>query len=190
MTTRPELHIAVAKTKNKASDYNDNFDMTLDYIDNTASDLQSAITSVSDSLSSFVAKTNVANKGSATVPVYFNSSGVAQECTGIDTSLLTGSGINYVKTTYASGNSGYVIYSNGYCEQWGKISLASSVTVNLTKTYSSTNFNIMLTPEWSTYTYLTVKNSGKTSSSFVILGGGNTHYAYWRTCGYLANGQY
>lgn len=35
MATRPELHIAVAKTKNKASDYNDNFDMMMDFIDDT-----------------------------------------------------------------------------------------------------------------------------------------------------------
>lgn len=35
MATRPELHIAVAKTKSKASDYNDNFDMMMDFIDNS-----------------------------------------------------------------------------------------------------------------------------------------------------------
>lgn len=31
MATRPELHIAVAKQKSKASEYNDNFDMMMDY---------------------------------------------------------------------------------------------------------------------------------------------------------------
>lgn len=29
--TRPSLHVAVAGTKNKASEYNDNFDMMMDY---------------------------------------------------------------------------------------------------------------------------------------------------------------
>jgi len=36
MATRPELHIAVAKTKSKASDYNDNFDMMMDYCEAVA----------------------------------------------------------------------------------------------------------------------------------------------------------
>ena len=35
MAERPNLHIAVAKTKNKASEYNDNFDMMMDFIDAT-----------------------------------------------------------------------------------------------------------------------------------------------------------
>ena len=33
MATRPTLHRAVAKTKNTASDYNDNFDMMMDFVD-------------------------------------------------------------------------------------------------------------------------------------------------------------
>ena len=40
MATRPELHVAVAKTKNKASDYNDNFDMMMDYIDDTLDEIK------------------------------------------------------------------------------------------------------------------------------------------------------
>ena len=36
MATRPELHIAVAKTKSKASEYNDNFDMMMDYCEAVA----------------------------------------------------------------------------------------------------------------------------------------------------------
>ena len=35
MATRPVLHRAIEKTKNKASDYNENFDLMMDYIDNT-----------------------------------------------------------------------------------------------------------------------------------------------------------
>lgn len=35
MATRPTLHRAVAKTKNTASDYNDNFDMMMDFIDDS-----------------------------------------------------------------------------------------------------------------------------------------------------------
>lgn len=35
MATRPTLHIAVEKTKNTASDYNDNFDMMMDFVDDT-----------------------------------------------------------------------------------------------------------------------------------------------------------
>ena len=35
MATRPTLHRAVAKNKNTASDYNDNFDMMMDFIDDS-----------------------------------------------------------------------------------------------------------------------------------------------------------
>lgn len=35
MATRPTLHRAIEKTKNTASDYNDNFDMMMDFIDDS-----------------------------------------------------------------------------------------------------------------------------------------------------------
>lgn len=44
MATRPELHIAVAKQKSKASDYNDNFDMMMQYIEDSMEDFMPSMT--------------------------------------------------------------------------------------------------------------------------------------------------
>lgn len=41
--TRPELHVAVANTKNTATNYNENFSMMLDYIDEEISDAKTYV---------------------------------------------------------------------------------------------------------------------------------------------------
>lgn len=56
MAERPSLHIAVAKTKSKASEYNDNFDMMLDYID-------ASIDEAKDYVDGYMPAINAAAKG-------------------------------------------------------------------------------------------------------------------------------
>ena len=48
-------------------------------------------------------------------------------------------------TAYSSGASGYVIWSNGYCEQWGKttVSQDGNLKITLTKKYKDNNYNIV-----------------------------------------------
>lgn len=43
MATRPTLHRAVAKTKNTASDYNDNFDAMMDFIDDSIAEAKTYV---------------------------------------------------------------------------------------------------------------------------------------------------
>ena len=52
MATRPELHIAVAKTKSKASDYNDNFEMMMDYVDDSIQESKDYVDDYMPSISS------------------------------------------------------------------------------------------------------------------------------------------
>lgn len=52
MATRPELHIAVAKTKSKASEYNDNFDMMMDYVDDSIQESKDYVDGYMPSISS------------------------------------------------------------------------------------------------------------------------------------------
>ena len=48
----------------------------------------------------------------------------------------------YVKETYTNGTSGYRIWSDGYCEQWGRLTTNSDTvyTVNLLKEMKDTNY--------------------------------------------------
>lgn len=137
------------------------------------------------------AVTHTANTavGSSTIPVYINSSGVATACT------------YGIKTIYTSGTSGYVIYSNGFCIQWGKSTskTSGSQAVSLSKTYSNTNYQIQTTVyDTSTSATSSAVISAQTASSFSIIivrvsGSAASQRALdfnWLAMGQLASGQY
>ena len=49
----------------------------------------------------------------------------------------------YIKNTYVNGTSGYRIWSDGYCEQWGQGKVMSSgyyMRVNFIKPFANTNY--------------------------------------------------
>lgn len=46
--TRPTLHVAVAGQKSKASDYNDNFDLMMDYLEDSIDELRTWTTNTVD----------------------------------------------------------------------------------------------------------------------------------------------
>ncbi|MCQ2740057.1 MAG: phage tail protein, partial [bacterium] len=100
----------------------------------------------------------------------------------------------YLKATYVSGQSGYNIWSNGYCEQWGVQSNLDSSgtgqrTITLLKTYSSTDYVILVhwknaaTQNPSTGWTGSVKTQN--ADSFVINKDNKTYITayYWKTCG-------
>lgn len=90
-----------------------------------------------------------------------------------------------ITETYVNGTSGYNVYSNGFCEQWGK---QAEGTVTLLKPYKDINYNILATAYNSESDYET-SISTVTQSSFNITldpGGSQTaQSAYWRTIGYI-----
>ena len=49
--------------------------------------------------------------------------------------------IVHITETYSNGTSGYNVYSNGYCEQWGEFT-SSDMTVTFLKPFIDTNYNI------------------------------------------------
>lgn len=51
----------------------------------------------------------------------------------------------YITESYVNGTSGYNVYSNGYCEQWGRVNISSSTaqTITLLKPYADSNFNVV-----------------------------------------------
>ena len=93
-------------------------------------------------------------------------------------------------TEYSSGTSGYIIFPNGLCIQWGQLNATTSgVTQNLTKTYADTNY--------ATYAVAYVAGRGNymmsctnTSASQIKIYTYTNCACKWTTIGQLASGQY
>ncbi len=97
-------------------------------------------------------------------------------------------------TTYVSGASGYNIWSNGYCEQWGRVTLnggisSSNKKVTFSKTFSDTpmvivaqdaNVGLPVYAGFQNKTYFTIGTIGQAS----------TGHCYWLAKGYLESNQY
>ena len=90
--------------------------------------------------------------------------------------------------TYVNGISGYRIWSDGYCEQWGRTGNKTNIVITLTKKMSDTNYNIQITvlnsngdQNWAA-TNITV-------NGFTILDSENKEHS-WKVSGYLAEGEY
>ena len=107
----------------------------------------------------------------------------------------------YLVESYSNGTSGYRLYSDGYCEQWGLANIETYVT--LLKTYRDTNYVILTsatnnsnsanraicgTPSGMT------ANEGKSVNSFALwrssYNANGVFSCYWETKGYLAVAQY
>lgn len=107
------------------------------------------------------------------------------------------SNIAYIVESYKNGTSGYIVYSNGLCEQWGIITLSDSglKTVSLIKKYVSSDY-IATTSQFLASggnTPVDIYNgsmggSTKTPSSFMVIrvNANTTYYCNWRTIGYIS----
>lgn len=102
----------------------------------------------------------------------------------------------YITETYVNGASGYRIWSNNFCEQWG-INPATSIDITLLKPYKDTNYIINL------FSVLNINNpnetkhaiiTNKTKTGFEVYvgqysAGGATNHAFdhnWFTLGYIS----
>ncbi len=97
------------------------------------------------------------------------------------------SNLIYVTETYVNGVSGYRVWSDGYCEQWGNSGTSSGVTITLLKSYGNTNYNISWCP-CRGGSSLSNNQCGaydnKTATSFRV-DFGNINSVDWHTCGYI-----
>ena len=98
----------------------------------------------------------------------------------------------HIVETYVNGQSGYRLWSDKYCEQWGYV--FNSQTVNLLKTFANTDYNISL-GAFSVWTqYITDKYTSSFAVNAGALSGNNWIYypsygtigIYWKASGYLA----
>ena len=88
-----------------------------------------------------------------------------------------------VTETYSSGTNWYRVWSDGWCEQGGYSSTAS-ITINLLKPFSNTNYTIVTasitTQTGGSYTVCIRKNT----TNFIASG---TQPFDWRACGYISD---
>lgn len=101
---------------------------------------------------------------------------------------------SYVKETYINGTSGYRIYNDGYCEQWGYITWSDNpvTEIALLKTFADTNYLLFFQDQGTTQD---MSNNGisihtKEKSSFKFNPYDNNRAMNWLAKGYLEEGQY
>lgn len=101
--------------------------------------------------------------------------------------------VQCVIETYQNGTSWYRVWSDGWCEQGGIVSVNynnSTASVTLLKKYINTNYNILLSMGGQVYNGVANCNwQSKTVSDFVIYGdytsSTDTLPTYWQACGYI-----
>lgn len=96
--------------------------------------------------------------------------------------------------SYTNGTSGYNVYSNGYCEQWGGFGNAytgyTTKTITFLKKFKDTNYCLTHTMSGTGNQYAGVTNT-KTVSNFSVINSLNYNaLSCWKATGYLAEGTY
>lgn len=97
----------------------------------------------------------------------------------------------YIVETYQNGASGYRIYSDGFCEQWGTITTNGGqyTSVNLLKSYSTNKYNLVLVDyvEGNTNAYASSVQYQYNGRFTVYRNSGNTGLKInWNACGYIS----
>jgi hypothetical protein len=98
----------------------------------------------------------------------------------------------YITQTYVNGTSGYNVYSNGYCEQWGNL-VISTYNYTFLKTFKSTP-NLQITRYSNANTGASVydvvgSNAVPSTTGFKLAGANFTSNFFaggsWKACGYI-----
>jgi len=96
---------------------------------------------------------------------------------------------------YENGSSGYKIYSNGYCEQWGQVNynVGTSGTITFIKPWRDTYYTITggMNNNSSTAHFFVINTyNSKTTTTIGWYKDVTGVEGVWRACGYLPNGEY
>jgi hypothetical protein len=105
--------------------------------------------------------------------------------------------------TYINGTSGYRIWSDGYCKQWGLTSVFTTnpISVELLKSYTSEKYCLVFTPRGTNARGYAITVSAISDNSFSAICGYGTNSGVsasatgncqvgWEASGYLAEGEY
>ena len=109
----------------------------------------------------------------------------------------------HIIDTYVNGTSGYIIWSNGYCKQWGiaKTTTTGYLTVTFIKKFRDTNYNLIKSNDSGnsvdlSVTSLSIAYTATTSKStdgfrcYQTTSYTGLAEANWEASGYLAEGEY
>lgn len=98
----------------------------------------------------------------------------------------------HIIETYENGSSGYIVYSNGLCEQWGIRASGAGVQTLFIKTYKDKNYNLLCEPVGQSGQVQNARpmEYNKQPDGFYSYYSDTYYSINWRTCGYLAEGQY
>ena len=91
-----------------------------------------------------------------------------------------------------NGTSGYRIWSDGYCEQWGH-TLKEYATITFLKRFINTNYQVYITPNGTPNTTNIspcIVSKSDISTNIYVDSNGGENGADWKASGYLASGQY
>lgn len=92
----------------------------------------------------------------------------------------------YITETYTNGNSGYTVYSNGLCEQWGvKPYISGQEIVKLLKNYINTDYNVQTTYNSGDLSNGAMCVYNMTTTSFDVKLW-SAQAVFWRACGYIS----
>lgn len=94
----------------------------------------------------------------------------------------------YITETYVNGTSWYRIWSDGWCEQGGRVSgagFSSAVVVTFLKAFADTNYSATVANASNQMNYVEV-GCGITSNTKMNVYGQGGHSLLWQTCGYIA----
>lgn len=119
--------------------------------------------------------------------------------------MMLNQSIPHIILCYENGASGYIVYSNGYCRQWGRTDM-SAVYAGSTKTiYLLKEMSSQYTPSNPYFILNSVyasAHSNEDSPSFIVpssiasdsfkllKAGGQTGSEFWEVSGYLKDGEY
>ena len=96
---------------------------------------------------------------------------------------------HYITETYVNGKSGYRVWSDGYCEQWGDFggtfSSWTAKTIIFLKPFKDTNYTVFPTIGYTTYSQFPAV-SAKTTTTFTCTTYDSTGTACWQACGYIS----
>lgn len=100
----------------------------------------------------------------------------------------------HIIDTYINGTSGYRIWSDGYCEQWGGYGTAytsyTTKTITFLKVFKDTDYYLVHSNSYNGSTYEGATYTKSTNNFSVINSMNYNSLASWKAGGYLAEGEY
>lgn len=93
----------------------------------------------------------------------------------------------YITETYVNGKSGYILYSNGYCEQWDDNTGTSLTSITFLKPYKDTNYTVLANSGYpnDNSVYNCFLPHEKTTTGFSVKWTDPVRFNMWRAFGYV-----